>query len=163
MPPAIADIRIVPQLRDPVPLVQQQQRPAPPDLQGHEVVAVGVASVVGEHGVFRQSLDSQGERGAGPGDPRGEGDEGVLADVADGIWGRGLELRGALPLDVGESRLLPRGRGLLRPRHHINVVEVNIFKAPAKIFLVPQKYFIEVSHPANKHAKVNVELVKSSR
>ena len=56
-----------------------------------------------------------------------------------------------------------RSDGLLGRRHHINVVEVNIFKAPAKIFLVPKENLIEVSHAANKHTKMDVELVKSSR
>ena len=163
MPLAIADICIVPQLRHPVALVQQQPRLAAPDLHRHKVVAVGVTGVVGKHGVLGHGLDGQGERGAGAGDPGGERDERVRADVADGLGGAGLELRGALPLDVGEGRLLPRGHGLLGRCHHINVVEVNIFKAPAEIFLVPKEYLIEVSHAANKHAEMDVELVKSSR
>ena len=163
MPLAIADICIVPQLRDAVALIKQQPRLAAPDLHRHKVIAVGVAGVVGQHGVLGHGLDGQGERGASAGDPGGERDEGVRADVADGLRGAGLKLLCALPLDVGEGRLLPRGHGLLGRRHHINVVEVNIFKAPAEIFLVPKENLIEVSHAANKHTKMDVQLVKSSR
>ena len=120
--------------------------------------------IVGQHRVLRHRLDGQGEGGAGPWDPGGEGDEGVVVHDGDGFGHQLVELGGAVPVYVVDlGLLLALGHGLLSPGHHINVVEVNVFKAPAKIFLVSQKYFIEVSHPSNKDAKVDVKLVKPSR
>ena len=116
-----------------------------------------MAGVVGEHRVRRRGLHGHGERGAAARDPARERDEGVRADEADRLRGRSLELLRAVPGHVVQlGRALARGRGLLGSRHHLDVVEENVFKAPSEILLVSQKYFIEVPHPTHEHSEVDV-------
>ncbi len=57
--------------------------PALVELHGDEVVAVDVACVVEEDGVAADGLEAEGEDGARPGDPAGEGQEGVRAVYQD--------------------------------------------------------------------------------
>jgi hypothetical protein len=61
--------------------------PKPPlgQLQCDKVVAVDVAGVVEEDGVRGERLEAEGEDGACPRDPAGEGEEGVPA-AAGGQW-----------------------------------------------------------------------------
>jgi len=57
--------------------------PAFVELHGDEVVAVDVACVVEEDGVAADGLEAEWEDGARPGDPAGEGQEGVRAVCQD--------------------------------------------------------------------------------
>ena len=61
-----------------------------------------------------QGTHVEADHGAGPGDPVGEGDEGVLLDEADGLARRRVELGAAVPrqtLHGGGQRGGGGGRG----------------------------------------------------
>ena len=48
----------------------------------------------------------EADHGPCPGDPVGEGDEGVVVHEADGVLGGGVELVGAVPLNANQSRCI---------------------------------------------------------
>ena len=44
-------------------------------------------------------------------------------------------------------------------RQNVDTIKINTLQTPSKVFLVPKEYFCEISHPANKHSKMHIQLI----